>query len=201
MTAKRDLKKRVRERQAKTGESYTTAREHVLAGREAPEPEPAREPMSVLELVDLTPAAERLGLRCRASIFPDLAKRVDGATVLARLRAALLATEGDPATALLRGVLLRGEPPPPVTMLSGEFLEETRRFVKRVRAGLGGPSKGGRMLALQVDGKQGSEMVICGLWPAPPPHLKVDRPPALLLCRPDSLYAGDAFQFQVVLVP
>ena len=30
MTAHRDLKKLIRERQAKTGESYTTARAHVL---------------------------------------------------------------------------------------------------------------------------------------------------------------------------
>jgi len=34
MTAKRDLKRRVRERQARTGESYTTARRHVLAARD-----------------------------------------------------------------------------------------------------------------------------------------------------------------------
>lgn len=34
MTAKRDLKKRIRDRQAKTGESYTTARRHVLAARD-----------------------------------------------------------------------------------------------------------------------------------------------------------------------
>ncbi len=35
MTAKRDLKKRVRARQVKTGESYTTARSHVLRARES----------------------------------------------------------------------------------------------------------------------------------------------------------------------
>jgi hypothetical protein len=34
MTRKRDLKKRIRDRQAKTGESYTTARRHVLAARD-----------------------------------------------------------------------------------------------------------------------------------------------------------------------
>jgi hypothetical protein len=35
MTAKRDLKRRVRQRQARTGESYVTARRRVLAAREA----------------------------------------------------------------------------------------------------------------------------------------------------------------------
>jgi hypothetical protein len=34
MTRKRDLKKRIRDRQAKTGETYTTARRHVLAARD-----------------------------------------------------------------------------------------------------------------------------------------------------------------------
>src|SRR5688572_29621963 len=33
MTAKRDLKRRVRQRQARTGESYVTARRRVLAAR------------------------------------------------------------------------------------------------------------------------------------------------------------------------
>jgi hypothetical protein len=33
MTAKRDLKRRVRQRQARTGEAYVTARRHVLAAR------------------------------------------------------------------------------------------------------------------------------------------------------------------------
>ena len=34
MTTKKDLKKRVRVRQAKTGESYSTARLHVLRGKD-----------------------------------------------------------------------------------------------------------------------------------------------------------------------
>jgi hypothetical protein len=39
MTRKRDLKKRIRDRQAKTGETYTTARRHVLAARPATDDE------------------------------------------------------------------------------------------------------------------------------------------------------------------
>jgi hypothetical protein len=61
MTAKRDLKRRVRQRQARTGESYVTARRRVLAAREVravdegakrdepTEPEPAGEAVEVLE--------------------------------------------------------------------------------------------------------------------------------------------------------
>lgn len=40
MTQQRDFKKLVRERIAKTGERYTTARAHVLAALDAPAPEP-----------------------------------------------------------------------------------------------------------------------------------------------------------------
>jgi hypothetical protein len=44
MTAKKDLKRRIRARQAETGESYVTARRHVLAaGPASPEP-PASAP-------------------------------------------------------------------------------------------------------------------------------------------------------------
>ncbi|HSD90238.1 MAG TPA: FHA domain-containing protein [Kofleriaceae bacterium] len=46
MTAKRDLKRRVRERQARTGESYTTALRHVLAAREDDTAEPDTLPSS-----------------------------------------------------------------------------------------------------------------------------------------------------------
>ena len=40
MTVKRDFKRRVRQRQARTGESYVTARRHLLASRAAVLPEP-----------------------------------------------------------------------------------------------------------------------------------------------------------------
>jgi FHA domain-containing protein len=50
MTKKRDLKRRVRERQAKTGESYVTARRRVVAAAaRAPVTEPATEPEPALE--------------------------------------------------------------------------------------------------------------------------------------------------------
>ena len=185
MTAKRDLKKRVRERQARTGESYTSAREQVLAAR-APELVP------VIELVDVSAEATRLGLVCRALMVPTLAERVDAATVLARLRTALLATEGDPSTAFLRRVLLRGEPAGPMplgTVLEG--VEAARRFMARARAGIGGASEGGRMLALHVDGRVGSETIVCMLWPSPPAYATPGRPATLIMWPPENVFALD----------
>src|SRR5262245_19310635 len=71
MTKKKDLKKRVRERQARTKESYTTALAHVLSGR------PAVEEELVVEMIDLTAEAERLAIRCHARAWPELIARVD----------------------------------------------------------------------------------------------------------------------------
>ena len=84
MTAKKDLKKLVRDRQMRTGESYTTALQHVLRQRpeEAPpEAEPAeRSPVPVVEIADLSEDAARLGLRCRVTIDAALAARIDALT-------------------------------------------------------------------------------------------------------------------------
>src|SRR5262252_4775100 len=106
MTAKRDLKKRVRARQARTGERYTAALAHVLG----PTPRAGRVP--VTELADVSAAAAQAGLTGRVLIFPELAARIDVPGALRRIRAALTATQDDPATELLRGVLLLGRRPP-----------------------------------------------------------------------------------------
>jgi len=174
MTAKRDLKRRVRERQARTGEHYTTALRHVLAQR--PDDPPA---VPVLELVDLSVLAAELGLCCRAAMVPALAERVESRRVLERLRDALRATEDDPATSLLRGVALRGERPATELQASLELLTESRRFLARARAGIGGIGAQGRSLAFTVEGRSGPEMVICLLWLAPIP-VAADRPPLLI---------------------
>src|SRR5262245_54747912 len=111
MTAKKDLKKLVRERQLRTGESYTAALRHVLAQR--PEADPVDRagtpPLSVIEFVDLTAEAERLGLRCHATIDAALAPRVDGVELLRRMRELLVATATDPAMERFRTVMLYGE--------------------------------------------------------------------------------------------
>jgi hypothetical protein len=143
----------------------------------------------VLELVDLSAEATRAGLACRAAMAPALAGRVDGATVLARLRTALLASESDPGTKLLRDVLLGGAPDAiglPVTSLGPDSLERVRAFMARARAGIAGPSPSGRMLALHVDGRERAETVVFILCPAPP-AIAARRPPMLLVWSPEPL--------------
>ncbi|HWO26708.1 MAG TPA: hypothetical protein VNO30_48595 [Kofleriaceae bacterium] len=78
MTDRRDLKRRVRARQERTGESYMTALRHVQAQRPSAIP--------TIERVDLTELGAPLGMKCRIAMFPELADRVDAATMLAQLR-------------------------------------------------------------------------------------------------------------------
>jgi hypothetical protein len=177
MTAKRDLKKRARERQARTGERYTTALAEVLAER--PE-RPGQVP--VLELIELTAEAAALGLRCRAAMFPDIAARVDGAGVLARLRDALVVTRDDRRMQVIRSVLLDGAPLAAPARPSLEVVADVRAFRDRVRAGLAGVSDSGTMLALNVEGRHDGrvELVVCRLC-APPPVPGGPRDPLLLV--------------------
>ena len=180
MTAKRDLKKLVRDRQTRTGERYTTAREKVLSGRQP------RTAVPVVELHDLTSAGARIGFRCTISIFPELAKRIDPDALLERIRDVLLATQGDPLLDPLRSAMLEGEPPrAPPARRAYELIEEMRPFIARATAGIGGVSASGRMLALQVAGRRGPEMVLCMLWVTPIPAL-VRRNPTVILSKPEN---------------
>jgi FHA domain len=265
MTAKRDLKRRVRQRQARTGEAYVTARRHVVAataasadddadadhetGSEtvatagatasdpaadpadaataspasgapgvaadttdpaassaaaatravaagtdpadtAPAPATAMPPatavargdtavptpaapapgnaastaVSVVELLDVSEQARRLGLVCRIAMFPALAARVEPASVLARLRDLLLETAGDPQFRLLSQVALTGSAPPqPLRPSSVPSFEAVQRFFRRALAGIGGVSEDGKTLAFHVAGRDGLVAVGCTL--------------------------------------
>lgn len=153
MTDQRDLKRRVRERMAKTGESYTTARQHILDQR----PTPPSSAFDVVEPVDLTEPAAALGFKCLVMMFPSLAARINTTAALMKVRDVLLATVDDPATWQLRATVFRGELPPRRPTRMSETNLELGRFVRRAMAGLGGVSEGGTMLALQIE----SEMVVC----------------------------------------
>lgn len=152
MTAKKDLKRRVRERQARTGESYVAARRAVI------EP-PAIE---VVEMDDVSELAAELGLRGRIVMARALAAQIDPREALVRLRDVALATSDDPAMETLRAVALRGERPQTLAR-SPRWAEELARFRARVRAGIGGVSEGGTVLALPLGGARGIVMMVCHL--------------------------------------
>ena len=174
MTAKKDLKRRVRERQAQTGESYVTARRHVVAqspdSEHAPsvplQAEPKGPVIHVDEMHDITEAAAKLGWRCRVTITQSLLDRANAAHVLDKIRALLAATTSDPAMERFRTVLLKGERVPLPKIPRGFWMEQMRAFLTRAHAGIGGISEQGDCLALVIDGT----MVLAhiGYWPRPP---------------------------------
>ena len=154
MTVKRDLKRRVRERQEKTGERYTTALSHVLKQARGDMSERSIE----IEMEEVTERAEAAGLRCRAFLSPELSRWKDQ-KLLERLRDVLIATEGDPGTERFRRVLLRGEREEELAdrMLkhfAGTTLVKqwaaARSFATNLRAGIRGPSRDGLMIAYDL---------------------------------------------------
>ena len=68
MTKKKDLKRRVRERAKKTGESYTAARKRVLEARESPD---ARETLEARETPDASPAQPARGQTASGAAQPE----------------------------------------------------------------------------------------------------------------------------------
>ncbi|HEU4730508.1 MAG TPA: hypothetical protein VFT22_21565 [Kofleriaceae bacterium] len=178
MTDRRDLKRRIRERQARTGESYMTALRHVRGQRAALVP--------VVELVDVTQIGDALGFKCPALVVPALAERIDVAAVFRQLRDALIATASDPASELMRAMVLHGERPSMTTA----SLDGGLRFMRRARAGIGGFSDGGAMLALNVQGRQATELVIFMLWISP-------RRYSLILTSIGSLFGEGEYRWDV----
>lgn len=116
-----------------------------------------------MELVDLTEQGARFGLKCRIVMTSELAN-VSGHAAIERLRDALLATADDPATRQFRSVALAGEPLVGPRGSPLEILDEARRFMARARAGIGGVSEGGWLMALHLAGPRGVETVVCMLW-------------------------------------
>jgi hypothetical protein len=177
MTVKRDLKRRVRERQGRTGESYMTALRHVLDQRPSVVP--------VVEMIELSEVGAAMGIQCRVRMAPVLADRIDVVGALRRLRDALIATERDPAFDLMRRVVIHGECPVMNKLID---IGTGRRFLARVRAGIGGISEHGRLLALVVDGRRGPEMIVFMLWLAPASYGHYR--PSLVLASADGTVDG-----------
>ena len=166
MTQKKDLKRRIRDRQQRTGESYVAARRAVLAEAtpaEAPAPTAAAPGgIEVVEMDDVTDEAAQLGFKCTVSITRVLAEQVEPREVLERLRDVLLGTTADPAMESLRAVALRGEPARTPRLRAG-WIREMQAFIARVRVGIGGMSEGGTMLAMPLVGTRGLVMMVCHL--------------------------------------
>jgi hypothetical protein len=176
MTAKKDLKRRVRERAAQTGESYVTARRNVLAQQgdghvdaEPPDPTPApaeeakRTPISFEEMIDLTQAGRARGFRCVVTISSALQALVDPERVLDRVRTLLDLTTEDPDLERFRRVVLHGERITVPSVERADWYYNARRFLQRAKAGIGGVSLRGDMVAFVV----GDQMVLAhiGNWP------------------------------------
>jgi hypothetical protein len=161
MTKQRDLKRLIRERQARTGESYVTALRHTRT--------PRTETVPVVELVDITAIGEPLGMQCRVMVHSELAERIDVAAALRKLRSVLLTTTPDPDFDLMRAVVLRGERPysTPPTLADG------LRFLVRLRAGIGGVCPSGRIVAFSVAGPSGVVQVVFLLWITPVRRLQM----------------------------
>jgi hypothetical protein len=178
MTDRSDLKRRVRERQARTGESYMAALRHVRGQRAGAVP--------VVELVDVSDIGGLLGIKCRVMLQPALAERVEVATMLRQLHATLVAATREPASWLMRSVVLHGERP----FTSPASFGDGVRFLRRLRAGIGGFSDAGSMLSLLVGGRHAAELVMFLLWMTPVRYL--DIPPSLIITSPDALL-GDGW--------
>ena len=113
----------------------------------------------VLELLDVSDEASRLGFLCRVALMPPLAQRVEPLSVLTALHKALTGTAGDPSTAVLSGMALSGQAVGRVTPVRD--FEAVRPFLRRAIAGIAGTSDDGGMLALQVAGHDGNVPVLC----------------------------------------
>lgn len=186
MTDKRDKKRLVRERMERTGESYMTALRHVEAQRMPSEtsidPTASPDPIDYVELRDLTEIAAELSIRCRVVMYPSLAD-VDPREALAGLCLLLGKTRDDKAFDLFRDVLIAGERP---RIRLDYHVNETIVFSNRVRAGVGGITNGGHMLAMHVDAK-GSKRLALFLLQLTPDFVAALREPTLILASPDDM--------------
>jgi hypothetical protein len=168
MTANKDLKRRIRTRQAETGESYVAARRAVLAAKPQTKP-----PFIVDELRDWTDLAYPLRVHCQVSASSAL-DGVDPTGVLTDLREIVCSSPDDPAMQRMRAVVLDGrhvvlEPPDPRSRAA------IQQFLVRARAGIGGIAETGTMLAFA---HAGTMLLVSVGWRTP-----ADLPPSIVITR------------------
>jgi len=137
--------------------------------------------IDVVELRDYTAEAADLGLKCSVAIAGQLIEEVEPHDALLRLRDVLVATRSDPALDTIVAVALRGERPDPRS--SDDWVDTMNHFAARCRAGVGGVSDGGTMLAMPIQGKRGLVMVVCQLGFG---IVRPERDPAIVLTTVDA---------------
>jgi hypothetical protein len=180
VTDRRDYKRRVRERQARTGESYTAASRHVANQRTG-------NPMAVVELVDITDVAAGLGFACQVCANQSVLSRVPAEVALRRLHRLLVAVDGDAETAVMRALAFRGESPTALGSDEQRGLSRLRPFLARARAGAGGAVGGGRIIVLHD-----AMPIMYVAWPlAPMPAIPTPHAPRIVITTLDMFEIGD----------
>jgi hypothetical protein len=187
MTFRRDLKRRIRERQERTGERYTTARAHVLGDMGQQQPSfPV--PIPVVELHDVSEQARAAGLACPVRVTSSLQRSASQIpAVLEQLRRILLGpTQGLHA---MQRVALHGEPERlpgagPAVILATHI----QSYLEALEHGLRGPGPGGRVLAFDAVLDGASRTIVAQLFPQ---HMRVSLL-VLSLFRDDSLWLFDS---------
>lgn len=145
MTQRKDLKRRVRDRMAKTGERYAAALRQVQA-----KVEPELEADSYLL---------KSPLRCQLVASREVYRRVlpdQGAALAERFAQVVRALEGDPSGVLFRRAAAGelAEPRPAVAVLRWrERFSERVRYAQRLELGLRGVSADGCILAFEDEGR------------------------------------------------
>ena len=113
----------------------------------------------VLELLDVTADAARLGFRCPIALFPEVLEQCELASVLLGLRTALVGAAGDPATARMFGVAFgvgsEAKTSEPLLLVDHKRSGELARTILTLYGGA---------VVFQVTGSEGSVDIICRPW-------------------------------------
>jgi hypothetical protein len=196
MTANRDFKRLVRDRQSRTGESYLTALRHVLAQRPGELPSV----IPTAEFIEVSGVAAKLGLKCRMTVSPALVHEIDVDATVQRFRDLLLGAPSDPSLNMLRRMALIGEPAVirgihVIERTAGGFQENRYPWqtlaVAAVRRAVAGKTEPARPQDPE-DGEDGDEhVVVFSPWPVPVLPGST-RPPLIIVTPLDDVYPDPA---------
>lgn len=206
MTTKKDLKKRIRERQQQTKERYTTARAHVLNQASVPAEKIER-------FTDISTLARQHNILCatyvtssvwRREPIPDKREGLFSAALL-HLSALLQVTQNEPAYNKLRAALLYQQPalpvaPPrkPLEARQLEGFDSLRSFLQQLKLGMRGPSRDGQFVSLDVQHEGQTTTLVASLLPF---CLSFQQGPILLLALAQDFFAAEALFYELKALP